>query len=158
MLRGQIQVKTLLRYKQRLEDQFLQDPTGNRRYLPIEVGKVNVAGIKSIHPQLWAEAAVMFTETGIQWGNAQVLAQTELGQYETVEPWESVIAEWLNNPYTPIINPSTDEILTSCLQIDVGRWTPAHKSKIKRIMKKLGYESKQCGSGANRACRWFKKQ
>ena len=115
-------------------------------------------GIKNICEQLWAEALVIFSETGIQWQNAQTLAVDELAQYETVDPWGSVIAEWLSTPYSPVINPTTDEILTTCLKIEPARWDKTHKSKVQIIMKKLGYESKQCGSGANRVCRWCKKQ
>jgi hypothetical protein len=99
--------------------------------------------------------------------DAQNLATAELAQFETVDPWESVIDEWLSSPYSTNINPTTNstninpttnEILQSCLQIDVGRLDKTHNHKVQIIMKKLGYESKQCGSGANRVSRWFKKQ
>lgn len=39
---------------------LLNDPTGYRRFLPIEIGKVNIDGIRLIRDQLFAEALYMY--------------------------------------------------------------------------------------------------
>lgn len=44
------------------EDQYLKDPTGNRRYLPVKVGLCDVAGIKEVWEQLFAEAYALYKE------------------------------------------------------------------------------------------------
>lgn len=38
-------------------DQYLSDPTGNRRFWPVKCGWVDIAGIERDRQQLWAEAA-----------------------------------------------------------------------------------------------------
>lgn len=44
------------------EDQYLKDPTGNRRYLPIKVGLCDVVGIRENWEQLFAEAYAVYKE------------------------------------------------------------------------------------------------
>ena len=48
------------------ETNFLSDDTGNRRWLPIKVGKVSVAEIMRDCLQLWAEARDKFLASGVQ--------------------------------------------------------------------------------------------
>lgn len=77
---------------------FLSDETGNRRWLPLEVG---VSGpvlrdeIVRDRDQLWAEAAVLFKEHGIIWQEAECLAAGEHERFVAVDPWQAVIAQWL---------------------------------------------------------------
>lgn len=44
------------------EGQYLKDPTGNRRYLPVKVGICDVVGIREVWDQLFAEAYAVFTQ------------------------------------------------------------------------------------------------
>jgi len=45
--------------------QFLKDPTGNRRFWPVEVGTIDLGGLKAVRDQLWAEALHRYNEGGI---------------------------------------------------------------------------------------------
>lgn len=47
------------------EDEFLADKTGNRRWLPVEVSKVDVKAIKRDLLLLWAEAREVFQRLGV---------------------------------------------------------------------------------------------
>lgn len=64
------------------ENELLSDHTGERRFLPTEVGEVDVAGIQRDRDQLWAEAFVMYKENGIMWQDAQSLAKDEHEKYK----------------------------------------------------------------------------
>jgi predicted P-loop ATPase len=75
------------------EDTYLRDTTGNRRFWPVQVGVIDLAGVRKDRDQLWAEAAAV--EAGGEplvipqelWGDvaAQQQARMEL------DPWEDVL-------------------------------------------------------------------
>lgn len=80
------------------EDEFLGDKTGNRRWLPVEVGKMDVEGIKKDVIQLWAEARELFNETGIQFQEAEQLANQVHEKYFIKDAWQEIIERWLDEP------------------------------------------------------------
>ncbi|UXS41988.1 virulence protein E [Agrobacterium tumefaciens] len=41
------------------DDDYLSDPTGNRRFWPVVTGMIDLAGLRDARDQLWAEAAEM---------------------------------------------------------------------------------------------------
>jgi predicted P-loop ATPase len=45
------------------EGQYLKDPTGNRRYWPVQVGNCDVKGLSSVRDQLFAEAMHVYRST-----------------------------------------------------------------------------------------------
>jgi predicted P-loop ATPase len=57
------------------EDRFLNDTTGNRRFLPVKVGKANVDLIKKDRDQIWAEAVHLFKDKGVLWEDAKTMAE-----------------------------------------------------------------------------------
>jgi hypothetical protein len=75
------------------QQQFLADQTGNRRWLPVTVGKVNVDKIKEDYPQLWAEARD--TYTGVLWKDAEALAKINQSNHMIVDAWYEVVQDWL---------------------------------------------------------------
>ncbi|MFS1539521.1 MAG: VapE domain-containing protein [Candidatus Phlomobacter fragariae] len=80
------------------EDEFLGDKTGNRRWLPVEVGKMDVEGIKKDVIQLWAEARELFNETGIKFQEAEQLANQVHEKYFIKDAWQEIIERWLDEP------------------------------------------------------------
>ena len=48
------------------EKGYFTDPTGARRFLPVEVGKIDVGGLRETRDQLWAEAKALY-EAGERW-------------------------------------------------------------------------------------------
>lgn len=84
------------------DDEFLRDSTGNRRYWPIEVGKNKIK--KSIFKdlerekdQIWAEAVIKFLagEPLYLEGDVLKVAEEEQKARLIVDPWESIIFEYL---------------------------------------------------------------
>ncbi|MGV0954547.1 MAG: VapE domain-containing protein [Fluviibacter sp.] len=84
------------------DDEFLSDPTGNRRFLPFRVERqVDRAGIIELREQCLAEAVARFADEGIQLSAdyAEGLALDEVEQYETLrDSWIDTIRNWLAAP------------------------------------------------------------
>ncbi|MCX8963233.1 replication protein [Erwinia psidii] len=81
------------------EDEFLADKTGNRRWLPVEVGKVDVDAVKRDVLQLWAEAREMFRSTGgVLFRDAERLAAGVHEQYTIRDAWLETVERWLDEP------------------------------------------------------------
>ena len=76
------------------ETELLDDPTGERRWLPITTGDVDVPGIERNREQLWAEGAVRFRVSGIAWQDAERLARDEHRRYKVTDAWLDAIADW----------------------------------------------------------------
>lgn len=87
------------------DDEFLRDSTGNRRYWPIQVG-VNKAtknvfkNLEMERDQIWAEAVTRFRlgEPLYIEGNVLKIAEREQESRLIVDPWESVISEYMQRP------------------------------------------------------------
>jgi predicted P-loop ATPase len=79
----------------------LSDDTGNRRWLPVHVESVDVAGIERDRDQLWAEAAARFEGLvggagGVDWREAEALAEGVHAEYMVEDEWQAPIAAWLS--------------------------------------------------------------
>ncbi len=48
------------------EADYLADDTGNRRFLPVRVGVIDLAGLRAVRDQLWAEAVALY-KGGAKW-------------------------------------------------------------------------------------------
>lgn len=78
------------------EEEFLADPTGERRWLPVRVGACNPDGIARDRLQLWAEARVRWLEGGVQFREAEVLARGVHGEHKISDSWEEAIRAWMD--------------------------------------------------------------
>ena len=75
--------------------QFLADETGNRRWLPVTVGRCRPAEVARARDQILAEALVLYLVDGIDFADAERLAPTEHEQYAVDDPWAEPVAEYL---------------------------------------------------------------
>jgi predicted P-loop ATPase len=138
------------------DDEFLNDPTGNRRWLPMTlVRPVDLEAIARDRDQLWAEGAVLFKSQGIAWQDAQRLAEDEHGDYEVEDTWAQPIAQWLSKPDGWIPNVPADrqpngpprgalpftagDVLQGALRLDPARINRAAEMRAAIVLKKLGY-------------------
>ena len=90
-------------YKRRLlmiattnEERFLRDATGERRWLPLRVGAVDVNGIVENRDQLWAEALEIYSKNGIMFGDAERLAEKVVARHKEECPDADLIQDWLD--------------------------------------------------------------
>lgn len=130
----------------------LKDPEGARRFWPVSVGKVDVAGIATIRDQLWAEALHRYEE-GEPWWLSQdeaERAEAEAEIYRERDPWADLISSTI---YTQQPRPETVDYqyIYDLLGVPVKERTPANESRIRHVLKhqlkwKLGYEPTEVGT------------
>jgi hypothetical protein len=150
------------------EEEFLDDPTGERRTLPVKVGTLRMAELREVCVQLWAEGVARFRANGIEWQAAQELAKAEHGQYKVHDDWQERIAAWLDEVPPNLLNgPVHTEkratmplILADILTGAVGM-LPAHidmkaSKRASKIMKSLGYVRSVSWQDGKTIRRWVK--
>lgn len=129
-------------------DEFLKDPTGNRRFLPLKVTSVDTEGLKKDRGQIFAEAFSRF-QRGEPWHLVPwEEAESEREAVFEADSWEEQVIPWLSerSPQQATIS----EILGKCLGIEVGRQTRADQTRAGAILRRLGWRPRRAGSGAGR--------
>lgn len=136
------------------ENDFLADITGNRRWLPVTVGEIDVEGIEAIHPQLWAEAVARYLVWGIEYRDAEILAREQHAEFRTEDPWEASISEWLSGGDSDesdiVCGPdrskgyvTTYEVLRYALRMETSRINRAAETRVGYALKGLGLTRKR---------------
>ena len=86
------------------KDDYLNDPTGDRRYWPLRVRQlIDTAAIIRDRDQLWAEAVARY-DSGEAWHvdtpELRKLCELEQAQRSADDPWTPLVETWLRNPTT----------------------------------------------------------
>ncbi len=129
------------------DQEFLDDPTGARRFWPVTVTAVDVEGIAADRDQLWAEAVVAY-RAHEPWfldatGEAALRARASL--HEHYDAWEGVIAEWLEGREGSF---TVEQVLTEVLDFPLARVTRSHQTRVGRILSQLGCRQTRPNGGA----------
>jgi predicted P-loop ATPase len=127
------------------ESNFLSDVTGNRRWLPVVVKKIDVAAITEDHLQLWAEARDLFKISGLNFKEVEELAKAIHQDYMIIDPWADRIEEWLSSTTGKDI--TTNLILTECLGMSVEKIGRQQEMRAGQALISLGFikKSKRIG-------------
>lgn len=116
-------------------DDWQRDDTGARRFWPVRCGDVDLEWLRANRDQLFAEA-VMLYRAGASWWDVPVLMQQEeVEARRDADSWEGVIGQWLQGQ----TRPTTSEILSDCLRIEVGRHDQLAQKRVGRVMRVLGW-------------------
>jgi predicted P-loop ATPase len=141
------------------EEEYLRDTTGNRRYWPVKVGKIDLAGVARDRDQLWAEAAAA-EATGEPlvideelWSDAAAEQSARVAN----DPWEDVLCTALarlvwrgkdiegkfvraaDQSGEPECRVSSDHLLTDVLSLPKERQHNNHTKRLATIMRGLGW-------------------
>jgi predicted P-loop ATPase len=142
----------------------LTDPTGARRFLPVEVGRIDVEGIARDREQLLGEAAWRVgAEEERWWPDADddaALAEAREAATET-DPWEQPIAEWFaRREQAPegaagfargAGPPTLEDVATGALSIAARDLDKPRQGRLSSCLRRLGYErSRVWGRGPDR--------
>ena len=147
---------------------FLVDPTGHRRWLPVEVPsrsqeEVNaaVAAVERDRDQLWAEGRMLFAEGGIQWAEAEDLARDEVGKFEAIDAWTDAVHAWLQEEDFPAGDEApgrrgdrpftSGDVLAGAIRLPLEKVTDSHRKRVTSVLRGLGYTAQRQRVGGARS-------
>ena len=126
-------------------DEFLKDPSGNRRFLPLAVGSVDMESIRKDRDQLWAEALSRYHH-GEPWHEIPwEEAESEREAVFDADAWEELILPWLSarSPQQTTVS----EVLSDCLGVEVGKHTRSDQTRVGSILHRIGWRPRRVRSG-----------
>lgn len=119
---------------------YLSDTTGNRRFWPFKCGdKIDIPGLKSVRDQLFAEAYAAFSSGEELYLKGDLIKLAEIEQEERmgVDPWEDVIATWLDT-VPGLQKTNITEIWELALGGQARNMKKIDQIRIGRVLKRLG--------------------
>jgi predicted P-loop ATPase len=130
------------------QKEFLADTTGNRRWLPVEVGQTDREALKRDRDQLWAEGAALYELIGIDYGQAEKLAEAVHSEHRLGDAWAEAIDDWLDRPddiydgQTPRQRNAirSEELIVDCLKIELKNINRAQERRLGEMMRERGFD------------------
>lgn len=129
------------------QSDFLADETGERRWLPVVVEKVDVSAIERDRLNLWGEARELYKATGrVQFETAEQLAREVHDQHKVRDSWEDVIREWLDRTELDTGCPrdreylQVSDVLREALNFESRNIKRADEMRVGKVLRALGYE------------------
>ena len=135
-------------------DQFLNDPSGSRRFWAIELTenkKVDIDYIRKERDQIWAQAVEQFLAGGdyLWWldDDEQIASDSANEKFKKRDPWDEYIETYLSKD--PTIENSQgahthgfriQSIFEDALDMKASHVNPYEVSRVKRILERKGYE------------------
>ncbi|HVL76315.1 MAG TPA: VapE domain-containing protein, partial [Noviherbaspirillum sp.] len=143
------------------EGQYFKDTTGNRRFWPVETGRIDLEGLRRDREQLLGEAVHMM-RAGVKWfptrDEQQRLISPVQGDREIWDEWTGRVWEYLegkdiegnDTPLGRRNDVTARELLTRALHIEIGKISNAKTEtmRISNIMRKLGWQKRRQTGGA----------
>lgn len=121
--------------------QFLHDPSGNRRFWPIEVRqRIDIAWLRANREQLWAEARALHA-AGEQWwldDDEEVELRAVHVEHEVQDPWTDLVRDWLDQ-HRVLGEVTVAHLLLEALKHDMDQVNPAIAVRVGRVMATLGW-------------------
>jgi predicted P-loop ATPase len=142
------------------EDEYLEDPTGGRRFWPVRVGRVDLEAITMDRGMLFAEALYEYRKTGNWWDMPSEEAAAAQEARRQRDEWEGALAEWLVQPENVLKGPQTlGALAKEVLGIGVAQVDRRVANRLAYCMKVLGYRPNvQWDAAIKKAVKvWVKK-
>lgn len=144
------------------ETEFLADPTGERRWLPIMTGRGEIDAIVRDRDNLWAEARERFKLGGVAFEDAERLGEAEHAKFKAIDPLQDRVEQWLCTAglggYVPgeLPHVSLEEVFEQGLGREFTRAGVAEQRRVGRILRALGYSEQRVRLVNGRRRLWVK--
>jgi predicted P-loop ATPase len=129
------------------DSQYLMSQTGNRRFLPVKVGTIDLGAIVRDRDQLFAEAAVRDAqgESIMLPESLWAAARDEQSEREAHDPWDDALASVRGERFTDADGKECERLLSTnllenVLAIPRASQTQAHSARLAGAMRRLGWE------------------
>lgn len=153
------------------EHQYLRDPTGGRRFLPVRTeAEVDIDALVACRDQLWAEAVAIF-EAGFEWWSLPPDAAAQQSERYQGDAWGDRINRWLDmllpeDKYPSRLKFGTrvdwvtlEELLVYAIGVEPAKHTPADQRRVASHLKIEKWESfQQRWPDGGRDRRWFRSK
>lgn len=124
------------------EHKYLKDRTGNRRFLPVKTGEINLEELRRDRDQLWAEAVKLEAEGADISLPQELWAVAAAEQQERLEddPWQEKLAIVRGQATGDEVRVLTADLLGELLDIPFERQHNGHAKRITALMRELSWE------------------
>jgi predicted P-loop ATPase len=129
--------------------EFLHDPSGNRRFWPLEVkNRIDVEWLRANRSQLWAEAVALF-RSGEQWflthEENEQLREVQR-EHEHRDVWADPIADYLHSQGL-LDEVTTTHLLKEAVGVDVDKMSDRDSKRVAAIMKPARLDARRVRIG-----------
>jgi len=145
--------------------EVLNDPTGARRFIPIQAATVRAIDIDALRrdrEQLLGEAAARVLRGEQHWPtDAEVLAlrpAQEAASAGEVDPWDELIETWIAKQPAkkPVLSLGILGEIGGAIQIPAARIGSRDYRRLAQCMRRLGYEPRQFSFDGSRQRGWIR--
>ena len=134
------------------KDEYLRDPTGGRRFWPVQCGRVDLNALARDRDQLWAEAVAAYRACAarhLEDAASTARAAAEQAKRLESDPWEDPIASYVNSHSFV----TTNDVLTQAIGMELKAIGKREKNRVGSIMRQLGWKYSE-GDGEGRQRGW----
>jgi len=131
-------------------DNYLSDPSGARRFLPVMCRKADTELVRRYRVQLWAEALALYRQGYKYWEYPKDMAAAEQDARYVEDPWEEAVMRYVEGGCPSLFYPSgqagpVDEVtvmglLKHALQMDLARMGKPEQRRVADVLKRMGWE------------------
>ena len=138
------------------EAEFLNDPTGSRRFWPVKTGKIALKALEDDRDQIWAEAVAAW-KTGEDWWlstkDAKTLADGSVA-YERVDPWQGAVHKWASGRTEAF---KATRLLIEVFEMSAKDCHTGHTRRVGAILQRMGFEKKSTTGEDGKGWYWEKE-
>lgn len=142
------------------QSDYLMDETGNRRFFPLVVKKINLDAVKQDRTQFFAEAVARVKAGEIWYEMPMELAEQEQSiRMMEADVWDDIIEDFLNSTLLKAQHGVTiRDVMIDALQFEPSRVTRPDSIRVGKCLRRLGWEPKVTREGGMTHRTFFPKE